>query len=112
MEKYVKLTEKALEAKIMMQSSFSDNCARVYNIDLLNLFNRELHLINTKPVIQKQKLKDLLDELKKFKAQAILILDYKKIDNQKPMRKIFYWSSKELAVIQPLIKYSDQCIKA
>ena len=40
----------------MMQSSSSDNCVRFYSIEILNLFNPELQLINTKPVI-KNKLK-------------------------------------------------------
>ena len=60
-----------------MQSSFSDNCVHHYNVEILNLFGPELQLINTKPVIE-NKLKELLSKLKKFKVQAILVLDYKK----------------------------------
>ena len=41
----------------------------------MNPFDPELQLINIKPVI---KLKELLSELKKFKVQTILVLDYKK----------------------------------
>ena len=41
-----------------------------YNVEILNLFDPELQLINTKPVI-KNKLKQFLNELKKFKVQAI-----------------------------------------
>ena len=48
-----------------------------YNVEILNLFDLELQLINTKPVI-KNKLKQFLNELKKFKVQTILALDYKK----------------------------------
>ena len=40
----------------MMQSSSSDNCLCHYNIKVLNLFDPELQLINTKPII-KNKLK-------------------------------------------------------
>ena len=43
----------------------------------MNLFDPELKLINTKPVI-KNNLKELLSELKKFKVPAILVLDYSK----------------------------------
>ena len=42
-----------------------------YNIEILNLFDPELQLINTKTVI-KSKLKELLSDLKKFKVQTIL----------------------------------------
>ena len=48
-----------------MQSSSSENCVHHYNIEVLNLFYPELQLINTKPII-KNKLKELLSELKKF----------------------------------------------
>ena len=43
-----------------------------YNVEILNLFDPELQLINTKPVI-KNKLKELFSELKKFKVQPILV---------------------------------------
>ena len=46
-----------------------------YNVEILNIFDPELQLINTKPMI-KNKLKELLSELKKFKGQTILALDY------------------------------------
>ena len=42
----------------------------------MNIFDRELQLINTKPMVNK--LKELLSELKQFKVQTILALDYKK----------------------------------
>lgn len=38
----------------------------------------------------KNKLKDLVAELKKFKVQTILVLEYKKIDDNKLMRKNFH----------------------
>ena len=40
----------------MMQSNSSDNCVHHYNIEILYLFDSELQLINTKPMI-KSKLK-------------------------------------------------------
>ena len=49
----------------------------IYNVEILNLFETELQLIHTKPMI-KYKLKELLIELTKFKFQTIQVLDYKK----------------------------------
>ena len=60
-----------------MQSTSSDNCIHRYNVEILNLFDIELQLINTKLMI-KNKLQELLSELKNFKVQTILILYYKK----------------------------------
>ena len=60
-----------------MQSNYSDDCVHSYNIEILNLFDKEVHLINTNPMI-KNKLKELLTGLKKFKFQIILILHNKK----------------------------------
>ena len=34
-----------------VQSNYSDNCIHDYNVEILNLFDSELQLINTKPVI-------------------------------------------------------------
>ena len=61
-----------------VQSNSSDNYIHHYNVKILNLFHPELQLINTKPVI-KNKLEGLLSELKKFKVQTVLVLDYKKM---------------------------------
>ena len=61
----------------MMQSNSSDNCVHHYNVEVLNLFDTELQLINTKPMI-KSKLKELLSELKKVNVQTILVLESKK----------------------------------
>ena len=58
----------------------------------MNLFDPELQLITTK-LVTKNKLKELLSELEKFKVQAILFLDYKKRNN----RKIFLSSAKLIA---------------
>ena len=60
----------------MMQSNSSDNCVHHYNFEILNLFDLDLQLINTKPKI-KNKLKELLSELKKFKVQTILVIENK-----------------------------------
>ena len=36
----------------IMQSSSSDNCIHNYNVETLNIFDSELQLINTKPIIK------------------------------------------------------------
>ena len=69
---YISLTTSDKVEKYV-QSDFSDNCVRRYNIKILNLFDSESQQINTKPII-KNKLKELLSELKKFKVQTILVL--------------------------------------
>ena len=60
-----------------MQSNSYDKYAYRYNIDILNLFDPELQLINIKPMT-KNKLKELVSELKKLKVQTTLVLEYKK----------------------------------
>ena len=75
-----------------MKSNYSDNSVYYYNVETLNLFDPELKLINTKPVI-KNKLKELLSELIRFKVHTILVLDYKK----KMILKIFHSRAKLIA---------------
>ena len=66
----------------MMQSNSSDNRVHRYNIEILKFFDPELQLINTKPTI-KNKLKEFLNEFKKFKVQATLVLEYNKGNDYK-----------------------------
>ena len=80
------------EKEKYVESNSSHNCIHHYNVEIFNTFDPEIQLINTKPVI-KNKLKELLSELKKFKVQAILLLDYKKRNNC----KIFHSSAKSIA---------------
>ena len=75
-----------------MQSNSFDKYVHRYNIEILNLSHQELQLINTKPMI-KNKLIELLSELKKCKVQTILFSKYKKRINH----KIFYSSAKLIA---------------
>ena len=75
-----------------VQSNSSDNCIHHYSVQILNLFDPELQLINTKPVI-KNKLKELLSELEKFEVQTVLVLDYKK----RNYHKIFHSNTKLIA---------------
>ena len=60
-----------------MQPTSSHNCVHTCNVELLNLCYPELQLIRTKPVI-KNKLQELLNELKKIKVHTVLVLDYHK----------------------------------
>ena len=55
----------------MIQSNSPDNCLHHYNVEISNIFDPELHLINTKHMIKKKKKKQLLSARKKFKVQTI-----------------------------------------
>ena len=66
-----------VKVKEYVQSNFSDNCLYRYNVEILNIFDPELQLINTKTMI-KNKLQEFLSELKKFKVQTVLFLGYNK----------------------------------
>ena len=85
-------------AKIM-QSNSPDKYVHHYYIEILNLFDPELRLINTKLMI-KNKLKELLSELKKFRVQIILVLEYKKRNDC----KIFHLSTKLIASDSDIIE--------
>ena len=43
------------EVEKFVQSNCSDNCIHHYNVEILNLFNPELQLINTKPLTKQIK---------------------------------------------------------
>ena len=49
------------------QSNCFNNCINRYNVKMLNIFDPELKLSNTKPMI-KSKLKEFLSKSKNFKA--------------------------------------------
>ena len=90
-----------------MQSNSSDKYVYRYNIKILNLLDPRLQFINTKPMI-KNKLKELLSELKKLKVQTILVLEYKKRNY-----KIFHSSAKLIASdseIEGMFKSTHQSI--
>ena len=75
-----------------IQPNSSGKYVPSYNIAILNPFDPELQLMNTKPIIQ-NKLKEFLSELKQFKVQATLVLEYKKRNDC----KIFHSSAKLIA---------------
>ena len=90
-----KILEKLLNeveeyAKILIDTN--DNCIHHYNIEISYLFYPELQQSNTKPMI-KNKLKDLLSELKNRKVQAILVLKYKTRNDH----NIFHLNTKLIA---------------
>ena len=62
------------EVEKYVQSDSSVICIHHY-VEILNLFDTELQLINTKSFIE-NKFKKLLNEFKKFKFLSILVLDY------------------------------------
>ena len=70
------------EVKKYVESNFSDNCVHHYNVDVLHLFDPELQVINSKPVI-KNKLDELLSELTNFTSQTISVLHFKKRNDHK-----------------------------
>ena len=78
------------EVEKHVKSNSCDNCIYHYNVDTLNLFDPELQLINTKPVI-KNKLKEVLNVSEKFKIQTVL--DYMK----RNYRKIFHSNTNLIA---------------
>ena len=64
------------EVENYLQSTFSDNCRHCYNVEILNIFDLELQLINSKPMI-KIKLKELLSELKSSDTISIRLQEKK-----------------------------------
>ena len=54
------------EVEKYAQSNSSDNCVHHYNVEILNIFDPELQLISSKPMI-KSKRKEALSDLKKLK---------------------------------------------
>ena len=75
-----------------VQSNSSNNCVLHYYVEILNIFDPKLLLINTKTMI-KNKLKELLSELKRFNVLTIFLLDYKKRND----RTVFHSSAKLIA---------------
>ena len=87
-----------------MQSNSFDNCVHCYDIEIVNHFHPKFQLIITKPAI-KNKFKKNAKWVEKL--QAILVLEYKKIN----VRNIFHSSINKMLVIQILMKHLYPCIK-
>ena len=84
---FVTTSDKVEKYATIMQLNSSDKYVHRYNIEILNLFETELQLINTKPMI-KNKLKELLSEVKNFKVQTILVLEYENRNDRKMVSSI------------------------
>ena len=67
-------------AKITKRSRAYEVYASTYNVEILKSFDSELQLKDTESTI-KNKLKDLLSELRDFKFVTILVLEFKKIES-------------------------------
>ena len=63
---FLKIPDEVDQYVEIIQWNSSDNCIQRYNVEILNIFDLELELINTKPMI-KSKLRELFIELKKFR---------------------------------------------
>ena len=83
------------EVEKYVQSNSSDSCIHHYNVKIRHIFDAELQLINTKAMI-KNKLKELLSELKKFKVQTILVSDYKRKEKKRNRKKMIVKSSNQV----------------
>ena len=119
LRKIAKLLYKVLTTSAEMLSNSSDNCIYHCNTKILNLFHLELQMIKTKPEF-KNKLTGLLTELKKFKFQAVLVLDCKKktsnlsfkqhlneaFKKMKRLKKIKNDALQDYIVLHAIIKYS------
>ena len=62
------------EVEKYVESNYSDNCVHHYNVEILNLFDPELRLINTKRMI-KNKSKEYLSEFKKFNVDVVVDIE-------------------------------------
>ena len=73
-----------------------------YNVEILNVFNPELQLKDTESSI-KNKLIDLLSELRGSKSVITLVLEFKEIESEdKTKYSIFYANSKAEAFISEI----------
>ena len=82
------------EGEKYVQSNSSDNCIHRYNVEILNLFDSELQLINTKLMIKNIQ-----------EAHTILVSDYKKRHDC----KIFHSSDSD-SDIDEALKFMHQSI--
>ena len=99
-------------AKITKWSHTYEGCASTYNVEILNSLNPELQLKDIESAI-KNKLIDLLSELRGFKFVTTLVLESKKIEsNDESKYSTFYSNSKQKELLMKVIlmRYLDQFI--
>ena len=76
--------------KITTQADAFNGYASCYNVDILNSFNPELKLKDTKSTIE-NKLKDSLSKLRQFKFAKTLVLVLKRIESESATKfDLFY----------------------
>ena len=93
------------EVEKYVQLNSSDNCVHCYNVEILNTFDSELELINTKPMIR-IKLKEIFYSSAKLIASDSDIDEAFKFMHQSIMRKIKNYACKNLIDIDIIIKHS------
>ena len=86
-------------AKITKRSHADKSYTSTYIVKILNSFNPELQLKDTEYAIR-NKLIDLLAELKSFKFVTTLILEFLKIESEENRDKIMYTMNNEQCCIQ------------
>ena len=97
-------------AKITKQSHAYRGFASTYNFKILDSFNPELQLKDTESGI-KNKLVNLLSELRGFKFLTILVAEFKKIENDDETKySTFPSNSKAETSINEMMIYSNQFI--
>ena len=85
--------------KIRKRSHAYGGCAFTHNFGILNSFNPELQFKDNEFAV-KNKLKDLLIELKEFKFVTTLVLELQKIEcNDETTYSTFYSTSKAEVII-------------
>ena len=85
--------------KITTRADAFNGYASCCNVDILNSFNPELKLKDTKSTIE-NKLKDSLTKLRQFKFATTLVLVLKKIESESATKyDLFYWHLKAETVI-------------
>ena len=91
---YISLkTPNGVQSNSYIKHVIHQTCIHLYNVKILNLFGPELQLKDKESAI-KNKLKELLSKLKKFKVQTVLlVVGYKKRND----RKIFHSCTKVIA---------------
>ena len=85
-------------AKLIKQSYAFKGDASFYYVEILNSFNPEPQLKDTKSVI-KNKLIDLLSELKGFKFMTALVLEFKKIESEDKTKYDTFHSNSKAEII-------------
>ena len=96
-------------AKIMKQSHACKGYANTYSVEILNSFNRELKIYDTESGI-KNKLIDLLSELRRFKFVKTLVLGFKNVENDNNTIYNTFYSNPKAETKVTLMMHLNQSI--